>query len=97
MEVSYADTFEELKTKAFDLLHVAQPKRADSTILVEKSPNDFEAVSDKISASLDSILRMDVVFYIDDGGVNTRSTTRTSDEINGNNRRSSTLYGTTAT
>lgn len=93
LEVSYADTFDELKTKAFELLHITKDQRDTSQILVEKSENDFEAISEKLTSGLDSILRMDMVFYVDDGSKSLRSSSRSMDELNGNARRSGTYYG----
>lgn len=73
---------------------VPKDQRDTAQILVEKSDNDFEAISDKISSSLDSILRMDMVFYVDDGTKALRSSSRSMDELNGNTRRSTGYYGT---
>jgi hypothetical protein len=92
LEVSYADTFDELKTKAFDLLNITKDQRAASQIMVEKSDNDFETISEKLTSGLDSILRMDMVFFVDDGTKALRSSSRSTDEMNGNSRRSN-YYG----
>ncbi|CAD5218340.1 unnamed protein product [Bursaphelenchus okinawaensis] len=75
--VSYADSFEELKKKAFDLLDIPEDKRAQAQIKFEKNKNDYETINEKVSGNLASILRMDMVFYVDDNSTRvTRSTTR---------------------
>ncbi|KAI6233873.1 Ubiquitinyl hydrolase 1 [Aphelenchoides fujianensis] len=87
LKVSYENTFDELKEKAFDLLELTPDQRKNAQILVDKGTNEFEPISEKLSASLDTILHMDTVFYVDDGSKLTRSASKNIDEINGNTRR----------
>ncbi|CAD5225212.1 unnamed protein product [Bursaphelenchus xylophilus] len=82
LNVSYADSFEELKKKAFDLLQIPEDKRAEAQIKFEKNKNDYETINEKVSTNLASILRMDMVFYVDDNSVRV---TRSSSRIEGMN------------
>ncbi|KAI6202126.1 Ubiquitin carboxyl-terminal hydrolase and Peptidase C19 domain containing protein [Aphelenchoides besseyi] len=90
LEVSYSDTFDQLKEKAFELLKIPSESRKNAQIMVEKNDYEFEAINEKLSPSLDSILQMDMVFYVEDSNTRVlRSSGRNADDLNGNPRRAS--------
>lgn len=84
LQVSYAETLDEIKTKALDALDIAEENRTAAKFLIEAGGR-YEEVQPAISsAKLSSLLSMEPVIYVDETGKVMEK--QKSDELNGNVR-----------
>lgn len=82
LKVSYAETLDEVKTKALDALKIPAENRADAQFLIDNN-GKYEPILPTISsAKLSSLLSMELVVYVDETGKVLEKLK--ADEVNGN-------------